>query len=201
MALYNVSKIVDDGNFHKNLENKKQIELEVVEDIPCNCKVDLKGMTPPLTVQVRYRVKGDLRVFGSFKKPEPNAKYNDSVYDNPTKIVVSGSNGIFRTNQYYLSFNSHKGCHLAVTAYFTQGPGASKGEGPIKFERGLMFKKTIAVSDVLAPNVERRDKEEEVGVGNIATVKAQIEKMMDDPAMRNAFTRKVRKLKTKKLQA
>ena len=125
---------MDNGNFHKVLENRRPTELEVMEGIPCNCKVDLKGMQPPLIIQVKYRTKGDLLVYGSYKNLEPSEKKCDQVDERPLKIVVNGRS--FKTNMYYLSFTSQHGVHVSATAYFTQGPGAAaKGDGPIKFER------------------------------------------------------------------
>ena len=71
-----------------------------------------------------------------------------------------------------MAFTSQAGIQLSITAYFTQGAGATaKGDGPIKFERGVNFEKKEAASDVFdkpALNL----KEEEVGVGNINIVKA-----------------------------
>ena len=83
-----MSKVVDDGNFHKVLENRVPKELDVIDGIPCTCKVDLKGMQPPLVVQVKYRSKGDLSVYGSFKNQEPNAENFDQVDEKPLKMVV-----------------------------------------------------------------------------------------------------------------
>ena len=48
LALYNVGKIVDDGKFHVYLNNRQPTRLEVQEQIPCHCKVDVRGMIPPL---------------------------------------------------------------------------------------------------------------------------------------------------------
>ena len=59
------------------LENKRQVDLKLIGEIPCNCKVNLKGMQPPLVIQVKYRTKGDLRVYGSYKNQEPDASNYD----------------------------------------------------------------------------------------------------------------------------
>ena len=48
LALYSVGKIVDDGKFHFYLNNREPTRLEIQEQIPCHCKVDVRGMTPPL---------------------------------------------------------------------------------------------------------------------------------------------------------
>ena len=74
LALYNVGKIVDDGKFHVYLNNRQPTRLEIQESIPCHCKVDVRGMTPPLCLQIRYKQKGDLTVYGSSKNPEPDAQ-------------------------------------------------------------------------------------------------------------------------------
>ena len=164
-----MSKIVDNGTFHKTLENRRPTELAVIEGIPCNCKVDLKDMEPPLIIQVRYRRKGDLLVYGSYKNQEPDAKDCDQVDERPLKIVV---NDRFKSNTYYLAFTSQAGVEVSATAYFTQGPGAAaKGDGPIKFERQAMFQKREAASDVFEVKPQK-EKEEEVGVGTINVVKA-----------------------------
>ena len=48
LALYNVGKVVDDGKFHQYLNNRQPTRLEIQEGIPSHCKVDVRGMTPPL---------------------------------------------------------------------------------------------------------------------------------------------------------
>ena len=48
LALYNVGKIVDNGKFHVHLNNRQPTRLEIYEQIPCHCKVDVRGMIPPL---------------------------------------------------------------------------------------------------------------------------------------------------------
>ena len=140
-----MSKVVDNGDFHKLLENRRPVELQVIDGIPCSCKVDLRGMQPPLVVQVRYRTPGDLHAYGSYKNQEPDAHSFDSSHEKPHKIVITDPKS-FKSSQYYLSFNSQSGVSIGVTAYFTSGPNAGKGDGPIKFERRMTRKE--ARSDI-----------------------------------------------------
>ena len=77
LALYKLSKCIKDDNFQKTLENRRTTDLVVTEGIPFNCKIDLKDKQPPLTIFLKYKTKGDLRVYGSFKHQEPDANTYD----------------------------------------------------------------------------------------------------------------------------
>ena len=76
-------------------------------------------MLPPLNVSIRYKDKGDLKVYGSFTNTEPNEKDFYKFDENPSTIEVLGSRGAFKSKQYYLSFFSKKGIKIVATVYFT----------------------------------------------------------------------------------
>ena len=68
LELYNISRCVDAGNFHKRIENKVPIELVISQDIPCCCKIPLTGMSPPLSINLKSLSgkKPDVRIFTSY---------------------------------------------------------------------------------------------------------------------------------------
>ena len=43
LELFNIKRVVDDGNFHLQLESNKVQKLNLVHDIPVCCKVALDG--------------------------------------------------------------------------------------------------------------------------------------------------------------
>ena len=78
LALYKLSRVVDTGNFHKVLENDEPVELDVLEGIPVCCVVNLKGKSPPLTLNIKYeddkkRTDKEIAIYGSCSNPEPDA--------------------------------------------------------------------------------------------------------------------------------
>ena len=52
LELYNIKRIVDDGNFHVLLGNGSTTELSLTYDIPVCCKISLEGQLPPLHIKV-----------------------------------------------------------------------------------------------------------------------------------------------------
>ena len=72
MALYKLSRVVDNGTFHKIIETRGENLFEVVEGVPICCKLLIRGLPPPLAISVMYKVKGDLKVFISQRNPEPH---------------------------------------------------------------------------------------------------------------------------------
>ena len=95
-----MSKIVDDGNFHTALENRKPVDIEVYEGFPATCKVDLRGMEPPLIMQFRYKSKSDVVMYGSYRNTEPSPSTNfDMKYDKkPNKIKITVPGGGFKSS-------------------------------------------------------------------------------------------------------
>ena len=83
LALYNVGKVVDDGKFHLHLINRQPTRLEIQEGIPCHCKVDVRGMTPPLCLMLKHKTKGDVTVYGSTKHHEPDSENYQTKFINP----------------------------------------------------------------------------------------------------------------------
>ena len=128
-------------------------------------------MTPPLCLQIRYKQKGDVVIYGSSKNTEPDAKNYQSKFDNPVAKVVVDLPRFF-SNTYFFSFVSQSGVELSVTPYFTMGAGASK-DGPVRFERSLGFARKEAFTDVFeSPMARQRLKEEEkineLGTGDMS---------------------------------
>lgn len=126
--LYNVSKVVDDGNFSKKLENRVPLKLTVEQDIPCCARIALTGMVPPLQIAVKCldRKKPALRAFYSYTEVEPNENKHDKAEVNPSRILIVGEKGpksnqkIFRHPYLYLNFVSMTGANIQVTAMFSQ---------------------------------------------------------------------------------
>ena len=131
--LYNVSKVVDDGNFSKKLENRVPLNLIVEQDIPCCAKISLTGMVPPLQIVVKVldRKKPDLRAYYSYTEVEPT-EYKGEKAKNPNRILITGEKGpksnhnIFRHPYLYLNFVSMTGANIQVTAIFSQTKAKKK---------------------------------------------------------------------------
>ena len=52
LELFNISRVVDDGSFHKLLEPGVARQFRLVHDIPVCCKIILEGQEPPLHIKV-----------------------------------------------------------------------------------------------------------------------------------------------------
>ena len=55
--MFNISKVVDDGSFHKVLENGVSRLLKLEYDIPAVCKINLDGQMPPLHLKIQTQEK------------------------------------------------------------------------------------------------------------------------------------------------
>ena len=76
IELFNISRVVDDGNFHTHLPQSGSTEIRIIYDIPIVCKVNLEGMLPPLHVKVNGLSHGahkEFKAFMSYKNTEPSA--------------------------------------------------------------------------------------------------------------------------------
>lgn len=59
LELFNISRVVDDGNFHIVLDNNTATTLKLIHEIPVCCKVSLEGQQPPLHIKVTGMNKKD----------------------------------------------------------------------------------------------------------------------------------------------
>jgi len=76
--LFNISRVVDDGNFHTVLDSGATRELKLVHDIPTCCKISLDGQTPPLHIKVSGAEKASsLNAFASYRATEPSVGNSD----------------------------------------------------------------------------------------------------------------------------
>ena len=72
MELFNLRRVVDDGNFHELLENNRLKKLQCVHHIPVCCKILLEGQLPPLHIKLQGVDKNDnLHIFASYRELEP----------------------------------------------------------------------------------------------------------------------------------
>ena len=65
IELYNISRCVDDGNFHDRIENRVPNEITVTPEIPRCCKIELTNKQPPLHINIKYLEgkRPDLKVY------------------------------------------------------------------------------------------------------------------------------------------
>ena len=76
--LFNISRVVDDGNFHVVLEGGASRELKLIHDIPTCCKISLDGQTPPLHIKVSGADKASsLNAFASYRTTEPSVAQSE----------------------------------------------------------------------------------------------------------------------------
>ena len=79
--LYNIKRIVDDGNFHTVLNVGSGNELTLTYDIPVCCKVSLEGQLPPLHIKIMGVSKLDaLSAFAAYKTNEPTREKHDLAW-------------------------------------------------------------------------------------------------------------------------
>lgn len=81
LELYNISRVVDNGNFHKVLEGNSIAQFKMIHDIPVCCKISLENHAPPLHFKVTQLLPNHqqqnrqsykfLKVFASYKEIEP----------------------------------------------------------------------------------------------------------------------------------
>lgn len=121
-TLYEASRVVDDGSFHKELQPGVVTELELMYGVPVVCKVNLHGQTPPLQLKVRYRSKGDLQMYASYfdTHPGPNCSKNDRHIAKPfkEKFGLEKGNKTFKQPLLYLSFVSEMGVQIQLNVQF-----------------------------------------------------------------------------------
>ena len=131
MELFNISKVVDDGNFHIQLQKGSEQQLILCAGIPVCCKISLEGMQPPLNLRVSFenekeKRNNNLTVYGSFKVIEPCEEKNDMAYVPLKKpnINIPGERGpkpnikIFTSNIIYFTFISQKGATINLKPIF-----------------------------------------------------------------------------------
>ena len=84
MELFNISKVVDDGNFHIVLEKGSERTLSLGKEIPVCCKINLEGLSPPLNIRVTFNEKerknNNLTVYASYKEIEPSEEKHDVAW-------------------------------------------------------------------------------------------------------------------------
>ena len=89
MAMYKISRCVDAGNFHKEIQAHQTEELTVTECIPLCCKIELEDHQMPLTLVFSKIPAGvELKTYVSFRNPEPSARDCDQQYFNQQKITI-----------------------------------------------------------------------------------------------------------------
>ena len=67
-VFYEVSRCVNDGEYHQVLTPKEVNEVQVTEGIPLACRVDLAGYANPLVISVK---PAGVRIYASFSNREP----------------------------------------------------------------------------------------------------------------------------------
>lgn len=130
LELYNISRVVDDGNFHKVLENNSPIMLNMIYDIPVCCKINLDGQLPPLHIKL-VSLKGPksfkyLKVFASYKEIEPMAGRCEMDFSAPKGglIRLVGERGhkpsvkVFKAPFLYITFVSEVSTSIEVRPSF-----------------------------------------------------------------------------------
>mgnify|MGYP006922981215 FL=1 len=65
--MFNISRVVDDGTFHKLLDPETPTQIKLINDIPVCCKINLEGKTPPLQIRVTVmEKKSRVQAFASY---------------------------------------------------------------------------------------------------------------------------------------
>ena len=125
--LFNISRVVDDGNFHILLENCSVKQLNLIYNIPTCCKISLEGQFPPLHIKVMGVQKQDnISCFASYRDPEPSQTSSDMQFYNVRSqpIRISGEKGpkptvkVFNTSYVYLTFLSSRSTTIELRPQF-----------------------------------------------------------------------------------
>ena len=92
-----------------------------MDGIPVLCRVNLKGMEPPLQIHI-VSTPGDLNIYCSYRSKEPTSKDHDFAFHNQKKIQIPAekpnSMNSFKHDQLFMAFSSHKTIKAKVTATF-----------------------------------------------------------------------------------
>lgn len=136
--MYQISRCVDAGDFHKILEQGSVTDLTLIEFIPICCKVSIAGKPCPLKISVRrFDQRAELYAFISFKNSDPTEADCDLKFFNPTYISIEEtvnriktarekfrtklkSNEVvnFKSNFVYINFLSSKSLTIKVSITF-----------------------------------------------------------------------------------
>ena len=73
--LFNISRVIDDGNFHIVLDSGSSHQLSLIYNIPTCCKISLEGQDPPLHIKVNNVQKQDnISCFSSYREHQPSSQ-------------------------------------------------------------------------------------------------------------------------------
>ena len=70
-ALFHLSKVVDSGDFHTELQDNKPVRIELHPRIPKCFKVNLRDFTAPMLITLSYTSGAKGRANDSFGQAEP----------------------------------------------------------------------------------------------------------------------------------
>ena len=125
--LFNISRVVDDGNFHIVLESNVPRKLELISEIPVCCRIVLEGQDPPIHIRCTGIDKKDnMRVYMSYRRHEPTMEKHDMSwvgFKGPI-LKIAGERGpkpntkVFNTPSLFLTFISSLGANLEVRPAF-----------------------------------------------------------------------------------
>lgn len=130
MDLFNIRRVVDDGNFHLLLENEEVKHLVLNHHIPVCCKISLEGRLPPLHFKIKGVDKTDsMQIFCSFKDVEPSIdtpdvqayvpyKRGELLRFKGEKFGTKPGQKIFVSKFLYLTFLSSNGGEIDVKPLF-----------------------------------------------------------------------------------
>lgn len=129
-TIMQINKVNGNKDIHKELIDNTSYRLSVLEGVPLNAKIALKGNLVPCHITLNYASEqqqqlGDLTVYTSFKNIEPSFENHDFKYArNPKEITIKNQQkdgpAIFTEEFYYLTFESRHGCKTTVHVQFHQ---------------------------------------------------------------------------------
>ncbi|CDW81431.1 UNKNOWN [Stylonychia lemnae] len=117
IAKLQLSKLVNNGNFHQNLNSRGENHHQILQEIDQYCRLNTRGYFAPLNLMFTYETKGDLKVFLGLKTKEPTQQNNDGIYNN------------FAYQDIYLTFTSLLGVSFKVQAQFYDITAAQNKKG------------------------------------------------------------------------
>ena len=147
LEMYHISRVVDDGNFHKVLDRDSTTELKLIYDIPVCCKISLEGQMPPLHIKFHSlnNKTRHVRIYVSFKETEPMKDNCDQEFIEPKGglVRIVGERGpkpnvkVFSEKMLYLTFLSSQSTTIEVRPQFIDPAKA----GSLKFVTQIQVQK------------------------------------------------------------
>ena len=120
---YKLSTLISNGEGHIDLVLGVETPIEVFPSTLVYAKVYCKGKKAPLKMNIKYRTKGDIRIFSSYKEMMPNASNSQYQFKKVYNFQLwnyDPREHFFQNPFIYFTFYSNAGMKIIVKADFEE---------------------------------------------------------------------------------